>query len=366
MRMSVGVDLHKGQFTAHWRSEDGIGGGTRRYATSDSGYRAFEKQLCAARDAGAELKVAVESTGNTRYFKNRVESVGIPVTVVNSVKFKVVTESVNKTDKRDAATLAQFLEKDMLPEARLCSQESEELRRLLKVRANLVKTIVSVKNQIHGLLLSMGIESKRAQLQSAKERRRVKCELAAHNVAGATVDPLFETIERLSAEVKKIEKILQEKTAKDEVVQRIRTIPGAGLITATTIRAFTDDISRFATPAKYASYAGLAPWVQNSNETVRHGRITKRGPSELRTAMVQVLLGMVRSRRTRGYRLMQRYQEMKRHKGSGRSIIAGARSLSEIIWHMLTNEQPFDEARMTSPEIRRKATEMQAAASEAA
>jgi len=25
MRMSVGVDLHKGQFTAHWLSEDGIG-----------------------------------------------------------------------------------------------------------------------------------------------------------------------------------------------------------------------------------------------------------------------------------------------------------------------------------------------------
>ena len=366
MRMSVGVDLHKGQFTAHWRSEDGIGGGTRRYATSDSGYRAFEKQLCAARDAGAELKVAVESTGNTRYFKNRLESVGIPVTVVNSMKFKVVTESVNKSDKRDAATLAQFLEKDMLPEARLCSQESEELRRLLKVRANLVKTIVSVKNQVHGLLLSMGIESKRAQLQSAKERRRVKCELAAHNVAGATVDPLFETIERLSAEVKKIEAILEDKTAEDEVVQLIRTIPGAGLITATTIRAFTDDIARFQTPGKYASYAGLTPWVQNSNEAVRHGRITKRGPVELRTAMVQVLLGMVRSRRTRGYRIMQRYQAMKRHKGSGCSIIAGARALSEIIWHILTNGQPFDEARMTSAEIRRKATEMQAAASKAA
>ena len=57
---------------------------------------------------------------------------------------------------------------------------------------------------------------------------------------------------------------------------------------------------------------------------------------------------------------------MKRHKGSRRSIIAGVHALSEITWHMLTNEQAFDEARMTSPEIRRKATEMQAAASEAA
>jgi hypothetical protein len=45
----------------------------------------------------------------------------------------VVNESVKKTDKHDAATIAEFLEKDMLPEARLCSETSEQLRRLLKL-----------------------------------------------------------------------------------------------------------------------------------------------------------------------------------------------------------------------------------------
>jgi len=85
------------------------------------------------------------------------------------------------------ATLAEFLEKDMLPEAHLCSPESEELRRVIKTRKTLVETIVSVKNQLHGLLLSMGIESKRGQLQSAKERRRVKSVLAAHHVVGDEV-----------------------------------------------------------------------------------------------------------------------------------------------------------------------------------
>jgi hypothetical protein len=40
------------------------------------------------------------------------------------VKFKVVNESVKKTDKHDSRTLAEFLEKDMLPESILCSQRA--------------------------------------------------------------------------------------------------------------------------------------------------------------------------------------------------------------------------------------------------
>ena len=179
MRMSVGVDLHKGQFTVYWRTEGVAGGRNDRYGTNDQGYRRFERELTETIDGGIEVTVAVESTGNTRYFKNRVERLGITVVVVNTLKFKIVNESVKKTDRHDASTIAEFLEKEMLPEARLCSQKSEELRRLLKTRTTLVRTIVVVKNQIHGLLLSLGIESARGSLQSKKERRRVQDVLAA-------------------------------------------------------------------------------------------------------------------------------------------------------------------------------------------
>ena len=367
MRMSVGVDLHKGQFTVYWRKENESGGRNARYGTTDHGYGQFEGELEAMTGLGYGVTVAVESTGNTRYFKNRVEKLGIPVVVVNTLKFKIVNESVKKTDRHDASTIAEFLEKDMLPEARLCSQESEELRRLLKTRSTLVRSIVVVKNQIHGMLLSMGIESARGSLQSKKERRRVQDVLAAQQLSGAAVDPLFETIDCLHAEVKKLEKIIEKMTEADPVVQLIRTIPGAGLITAATIRAYLDDIRRFATAKQLAAYAGVVPWVQNSAERERHGRITKRGPTELRTALVQVVLGMVRlKRRTGGYRIMERYDRLKRAKGSGRSIIATARTLSEIIWNMLDRNEPFDEIQMKNRDIRRKAIEMRAAAFDAA
>ena len=229
------------------------------------------------------------------------------------------------------------------------------------------KVTVRVWIDTHGMPLSMGIETKKSGLQSKKGRRRALDVLEEQGHAGWAVEPLTETIDRLSEQVKKIEKVLAELVSGDRMVELIMTIPGAGLITAATVRAFTDDIDRFSGPKKYAAYAGIVPWVSNSAERERHGRITKRGPEELRTALVQIVMGMVRNKRRTGtYRLMERYTAMKRQKGSGRTIIATARKLSTIIWHMLTHDEAFDQARMTDEGIRRIATEMRAAAIEAA
>ncbi len=350
MKMSIGVDLHKTQFTVCELSEDRKIIEFGEYPTNNEGYERFIRKTKYLIENGYEVTAAVESTGNTRYFMNRIAGVGVLVKVVNTLKFKVVNESVKKTDRHDAQTLAEFLEKDMLPESQLCSQDSEDIRRVLKSRGVLVKAVVALKNQVHGLLLSYGIESKRGQLQSKKERQRILKGLEDHKSFGnaaIAIKPLLDTIDQLSTEVKKLEKVLAELVKGDEDVQILQTIDGVGLITSATIRAFTDDIHRFINAKKYSAYAGLVPWVQNSNQTIHHGKITKRGPVELRTAFVQVVMGMIRAqKKTQSYRIIRKYREMKQHKGSGKSIIATARKMSTVIYTMLKNKEPFDELKM--------------------
>jgi len=363
MKMSIGVDLHKGQFTVCYLAEDRKKVRTGIYQTDAAGYQSFISECRKYLEGGYQVRVAVESTGNARYFCNRLAEAGIETTVVNTLKFKVVNESVKKTDKHDARTLAEFLEKEMLPEAHLCSQRSEDLRRVIKAREILVKSLVSVKNQVHGLLLGYGIETRKGQLQSKRERQRILDGLADHDfygLAATAVEPLFDTIDQLAFQVKKLEQLLERMVEHDVYVILLRSIPGVGLITAATIRAYVDDIQRFDHEKKFASYMGLAPWVQNSNEQIHHGHITRRGPVELRTAMVQCVLGMVRMKRvTENYRIMRRYRSMKQHKGSGQSIIATARKLSTIMYTMLKNGEPFDPTRMA---YHKKYVEMQSAA----
>ena len=80
--------------------------------------------------------------------------------------------------------------------------------------------------------------------------------------------------------------VLASLVAQDEDVEFLMSISGVGLITASTIRAYIDAINWYDSAKKFASYMGLAPWVRNSNVRIHHGHITKRGPQELRTAMV--------------------------------------------------------------------------------
>ena len=176
---------------------------------------------------------------------------------------------------------------------------------------------------------------------------------------GLVAQPLFETIEQLAKNVKFIEKRIRELVSGDRVVELLMTIPGCGEICAWTIRAYTDEIGRFTSPKRYVSYAGLAPWVQNSNETVRHGRITKRGPKELRTAIVQVVMGMRRMKaKTASWLLMRRHEVMKKVKIPGKAIIATARKIAVIIWNMLSEDAEFDTGKMVDKNLAKKSEDM--------
>jgi transposase len=353
----VGVDLHKSQFTTCVR-EKGKENRYEQYPTTEEGYQKFLNEVRNWEEQGREVAAAVESTGNTRYFKRRLSGAGVEVRIINPQRFKVVSQSVHKTDKYDAATIAEFLEADMLPEAKLCSEESEQQRRLLKGRAVVVQAAVAVKNQVHGLLTGLGMNDTKASLQSKKGRQRVLDALKGTDYE-LVVQPFMATVEAMEKLVKGYEAELQRLTEKDPVVELLRTIPGCGPITAWNLRAYTDDIGRFESGDKYAAYAGLVPWVQASNKTVHVGKITKRGPKELRTALVQLVMGILRmKKKTLGWRLMIRYEQQKRYKGSGKSIISMARKLAVIIWHMLKEGKGFDLVRMTDKKLEKKAAEM--------
>ena len=348
----VGIDLHKTQFTVCvLRGEDGLVVLEEQYPTTDAGYREFSEKMHEEEEKGYSIELAVETTGNARYFKNRMEAEGFGVVVVNTNKFKVITMSTKKTDANDAATLAFYLMKEMLPEAHLCDQTSEEIRRLLKTRSILVQSVVKIKNQIHGMMLGYGIETKAAQVQSKKKRQELYKDLADQSYSQFTASSLEVTLsilDTLEEQIKAVEKQLHEMLDEDDTVQLLMTVPGIGFINASTIASYTKDIERFGGDFKrFSSYLGIVPSVHNSNNTVHLGHITKHGPQDLRTAFVQVTMGVIRQPQNTGdWKLMKDYRAMKVEKGSGRAIIALTRKMARIVFAILNNRTAFDPSRM--------------------
>jgi transposase len=318
----------------------------KQYSTDEKGYGLFLKSIQLFKNDGYSVSVGVESTGNTRYFKNRVEKTGATVKVINTMRFKVVNETVNKTDKKDAKTIAEFLKKDILPEAKLCSEESEELRRIVTVRTTLVKTKVKLKNQIHGILLGMGIKTKSGQLNSKKGRLAVIKQLKESN-KHMMIELLVNTIEDIEKNIKQIEEKMEEMTANDRVVEILKSISGTGKICAVTVRAHIDDITRFDHYKKLSSFSGLVPWVKSSDKKTYYGNITKHGPCELRTAIIQMVLGMIRCKEEKDNTLMIQYRNIKKRKGSGKALVAIARKFTKIIWFLLTRDELYNKEKLS-------------------
>jgi hypothetical protein len=61
---------------------------------------------------------------------------------------------------------------------------------------------------------------------------------------------------------------------------------------------------------------------------------------------------------TLDWRLMERHEELKRRAGSGKSIIATARKVAVIIWHMLKADEEFNLAFMVDRKLTEKAAKM--------
>lgn len=343
----AGIDLHKTQFTVCVLKGNQTIEDNTKYETRAEGYNAFITRMNQISEHNPkQVRLAIESTSNSRYFKEMMEKHGFNVTVVNTLRFKVVNLSTKKTDKNDAKTLAEFLSRDILPQSHLCTAESEGIRRILKSRSLLVQNSVALKNQAHAVLLAYGIITRTAQFQSKKGRDKVLQSLSEDRKKVMSI--LFDTLEAIEIQQKRLERNLRSITKEDEDIRLLMTIPGVGIVNACTIRAYMDDIDRFLTYKSFSAFCGLVPWVQNSNETVHYGRITKRGPQELRTALVQCVVAMVRmGSKTGNLSIIRQYHLLKEQKSSGKAIIATARKLSRIIYVMLKTKTPFISDRLS-------------------
>jgi transposase len=321
----IGVDLHKTNFVVCFLADDETSS-TQTYPLTNAGLNRFITQL----EAGDE--VAVEVTANVYYFYDQVKPHVRRVVLVDTYRFAVIAKSKKKTDRADAAALARFLKLDYLPSVSVPSERVRQLRHLLQARETLVGMRTKLKNMGHGALTRNGIALSRSAFASRLSRARLakRDDLAPADalimqMALRQLEELDREVEALGAEIVRVGKTLAG-------VRRLLQVHGMNLLSAISLLAEIGDIALFETSKQLTAYAGLATSTRQSNETTRHGGITKLGRKRLRTVAINAVLSMVSRTRTP---LMEFYQKKKREKGSGKAICATARKLLTIIFVML-------------------------------
>ncbi len=156
---SIGVDLHSNSIIACYLT-----------TSSQQSHRTFRLKDLA--DFHKTLRhtdrLAVEATGNTRWFVAQVKSHVTEVIVVNPIQFEIIGKRVKKTDRHDASALALFLSKELLQQARLKDERAAEIHSLAQTRDKLVKLRTTLINKLHALHRIRGINSRKSQFLSAR------------------------------------------------------------------------------------------------------------------------------------------------------------------------------------------------------
>src|SRR5215212_8274945 len=121
-------------------------------------------------------------------------------------------------------------------------------------------------------------------------------------------------------------------------IRRLMSVPGVNLVSAATFWATVGDIERFETPRKLVSYIGLDPRVRQSGEApARHGHISKQGSPAARHMLCEAAWIVVRSPGP----LRAFYERLRARRGAQIALVATARKLCVVFWHLLTREQDY-------------------------
>jgi transposase len=144
--------------------------------------------------------------------------------------------------------------------------------------------------------------------------------------------------------IKAVERQLRALAAGMPVVQRLMTIPGVGLVTATAFAAFVGGVLRFPTSRKFASFIGLTPRESSSGQRRRLGRISKQGDVYLRTLLIHgaraVLVAAKRYKhpdRLRAWAL-----KVQQRRGTNKAAVALANKMARIIWAVWRDETEYE------------------------
>ena len=151
----------------------------------------------------------------------------------------------------------------------------------------------------------------------------------------ASLAATAEEIRDLESRIAAAEKQLAALAAQIPAVERLLTIPGIGLLTATALYAFIGDLGRFASGRHLASFLGLTPREYSSGCRRRLGRISKRGDRYLRTLLIhgaRSVLSRAKQGGTDPDRLRSWALALQARVGHNKATVALANKLARLAW----------------------------------
>ena len=332
--MVLGIDPHKRSHTAV--AVEAVSGALVGELTVKADRRGRERLLAWARTLDPERRFALEDCRHVsgrleRFLIERGEGcLRVPPKLMAQTRRSSRTRG--KSDPIDAAAVARAaLAHPDLPEARLEGPE-RELRLLTDHRADLVgeRTRIQQRLRWHLHELELALEVPPRALRRACWLRRLEDELAdAGGVQARIARELTGRCRTLTSEIDALEREIAALTA--VLAPELVALPGCGALTAACLVGETAGALRFASAARFAMHAGVAPLPASSGNTQRY-RLNRRGNRQLNAALHRMAVTQMRTHEPAQTFLARKRAEGKSTREALRCL---KRHLARTVWRAL-------------------------------
>jgi transposase len=265
-----------------------------------------------------QVHVCLEATGQYAFpVAEALHTANHCVSLVNPARISAYAKSLlarNKTDRLDAAIIADFCRTQSPPAWQPPREELRELQALVRLLADLNAT-------------------------RQAEVNRLKSGIRSAHVARILEDH----IAYLDAQIQQLEQLIKTHIAQDDDLHRkkqlLRSIPGIGEKTAHTLLGELLYLDSYQNAKQVAAYAGLNPRQRLSGKMKGCSLISKTGNAHLRKALYFPAI-VAKGCNPIIHQFCSRLEE------NGlvpmQVIIAGMRKLLHIAFGVLKNDCPFD------------------------
>lgn len=332
MKLYIGMDVDKDKCLITSLDKDGVQIDQYRIENNPMQIKRFIKSI------PSNAEIALESSTCSKPIYQQLKKHGMKVHMAAPGKISMISKSKKKTDPNDSRLLADLLRLGYLPESYVPTDEMENLRKLVRYRRSLGEKRTVVKNQVHAVLMRNGIKHGFSDL-FGRDGMRFLNKQNLPLTEQTILKGILREIGFLSEEINIMDMRLAEIAMEYEDVQLLMSIPGVGYYSALVIIAEIGDLSRFSHAKKLVGYAGLAPRVYQSGNIKRYGRISKDGSNILRWVLTVAAQGAIKKKG----KLKRFFTRLNKRTGYSKAIVATARKLLIIIFHMLKKGEKYEE-----------------------
>ena len=329
----LGIDLSKQSFQLHGVDENGQV--VMKKSLTRNKLTAFMAKL-------APCLIGMEACGGANHWTREFEKMGHTVRMMAPQFVKPYVKS-NKNDATDAEAICEAVQRPSMRFVPAKSLEQQDIQSIHRIRSQVVARRTALSNQIRGLLMEYGMVIPKGITYTRKAIPLILED------AGNGVTPLFrellqelyEELLHLDERIVALENKLKSISQVNEDCQRLLTIPGVGLLSATAMIAAIGDIGAFKSGRELAAWLGLVPRQHSTGGKPTLLGISKRGDTYLRTLLIHGGRTVVRVAQKYTDLQNQWAHRLDKRRGKNIAAVAVANKNARIAWALLSRKDIY-------------------------